>query len=184
MRGGGYAMTRLILVGRVLGAFGVRGEIRVETYTDDPKAPVRYRDLLHEDGKPALTLLSGRATPKGLLARAAGVDDKDAADALRGLKLYVPRESLPDLDDEDEVYLTDLIGLAVRTPEGQALGRVKAVQNWGAGDILEVEPPTGASFYLPFTRACVPEIRLGEGLLIAVPPAEDQADDAPEDSET
>lgn len=154
------------------GGFGVKGEMRISTFTAEPLALAHYKSLLREDGSPALTVLSARAVKDGVIARIAGVDDKDAADALRGLRLYVPREALPE-PDEDEFYLTDLIGLAVVSVAGDALGRIRAVPNFGSGDLLEIEPPKGgATFYLPFTREAVPQVLVAEGRVIADPPAE------------
>jgi len=169
----------LILVGRVAGAFGVRGEVRITSYTADPSALLDYRDLKREDGAPALTLLSGRPAKGGLVVRASEVETREQAEALRGLRLFVPRSALPE-PDEDEYYITDLIGLSVVTPEGEPLGRVKTVQDFGAGDLLEVQPPAGASWYLPFTKEAVPEVRLAEGVIVGVRPAEIEAEDAPE----
>lgn len=165
-------MTKLVLIGRVIGAFGVRGEVRVAAFGDDPMALVRYRTLLRQDGRRALTLSSGRLHKDALVVRAPEVDSKEAADALRGLDLYAPREAFAPPTDEDEFYLADLVGLKVQHVDGTALGEVRAVQNFGAGDLLEIQPPEGASFYLPFTRAAVPEVRLSEGLIVADPPAE------------
>ena len=162
---------RLLLVGRVAGAFGVRGELRVTTYTDDPTALLRYRDLQREDGGPALSLTSGRAQSGALIARAKEVADRDQAEALKGLALYVPRASLPP-PDEDEFYLADLIGLRVVAPDGAELGHVKSVQNFGAGDLLEIAPPGAATWYLPFTKQAVPEVKLAEGVIVAVRPTE------------
>src|SRR5688572_27013933 len=102
--------NRLILIGRVAGAFGVRGDVRITTYGEDPLALLAYRTLKREDGSPALTLTSGRVGKGGLVVRAEGVESKEAADALKGLRLFVPRSSLPE-PEEDEFYLTDLIGL-------------------------------------------------------------------------
>lgn len=176
-------MTKLILVGRVSGAFGVRGEVRIGTYTEDPMALLRYRDLLREDGSPGLTLTAARPAKGGVVGRCPEIASKEAADAMRGLRLYVPRDALP-APDEDEYYLADLIGLDCETPEGEALGKVKAVQNFGAGDILEVDPGAGRpTRYLPFTRAVVPEVRMADARLIVIPPILDdsQADeDIPE----
>jgi 16S rRNA processing protein RimM len=156
----------------VAGGFGVKGEVRISTFTAEPLALARYRNLLREDGSPALTVLSARPVKDGIVARVAGIDDKDAADALRGLRLHVPREALPE-PDEDEFYLTDLIGLSVVSVTGEALGRIKAVPNFGSGDLLEIEPPRGgATFYLPFTREAVPQVLIAEGKVIADPPAE------------
>lgn len=163
---------RLILVGRVAGAFGVKGELRITSYTEDPMALVRYRVLLREDGSPVLTLSAGRPVKGGLVCRAAEVPTREAAEALRGLRLHVARESLPPPEDEDEFYLTDLIGLAAETPQGEPLGRVKSVQDFGAGDLLEIQPPDGATWWLPFTKDAVPEVRIADGKIVAVPPEE------------
>ncbi len=163
---------KLILVGRVAGAFGVRGEVRITPFGDDPMALVRYRTLLTDDGRPALTLQTGRLHKEGLVVRAPEVASKEAADALRGLELYAPREAFADPQDEDEFYLADLIGLRVVDTAGAPLGQVRAVHNFGAGDILEIDPPEGASYFLPFTRAAVPVVKLAEGLIVTEPPGE------------
>ena len=163
----------LILVGRVAGAFGVRGEVRITAYTEDPLALIRYRTLLREDGSVALTLQGGRATKGAVVARAGELASKEAADALRGLRLYVPREALPEPDDEDEFYLADLIGLAAQTADGAPFGRVKAVHNFKAGDILEIEPGAGRPTRLiPFTREAIPHIDIAQGRVTVAPPAE------------
>ena len=162
---------RLILVGRVAGAFGVRGELKITSYTEDPAALLRYGTLLREDGAPALTLTRGRPHKGALVANASDVATREAAEALRGLQLYAPREAFPE-PDEDEFYLADLIGLAAVSPAGEALGRVKSVQNFGAGDLLEIAPPEGASWWSPFTKAAAPEVRLADGVVVIVRPAE------------
>ncbi|HUO11901.1 MAG TPA: ribosome maturation factor RimM [Caulobacteraceae bacterium] len=164
-------MDRLILVGRVAGAFGVRGEIKITTYTDEPASLLRYRALKTEAGALALTLTSGRAHKGQLVARANEVATRDEAEALRGLALYAPRSAFP-APDEDEFYLADLIGLTVVTPEGAELGVVKSAQNFGAGDLLEIAPPGAATWYLPFTKDAVPEVRIADGLIVAVRPTE------------
>jgi 16S rRNA processing protein RimM len=167
-------MSKLILVGRVSGAFGVRGEVRISAYTEDPLALVRFKTLLREDGSHGLTLQGGRTAKDGVVTRCPEIATKEAADAMRGLRLYVPREALPKVADEDEFYLADLIGLAAATPEGQALGKVKAVQNFGAGDILEIEPGAGrATVFIPFSHAHVPQVLIGEGRIVVVPPVDD-----------
>ena len=164
----------LILVGRVAGGFGIKGEVRITTYTEDPMALARYRVLLREDGSPALTVASGRVAKDGLIARVPDIADKTQADALRGLRLYVPRSALPEPED-DEFYLTDLIGLAAETAEGEPLGRVKGVHDFGAGDILELDPGEGrATVMIPFTRDAVPEVRIADGKLVVIPPVEDE----------
>lgn len=162
----------LILVGRVAGAFGVRGELRITSYTEAPLALVGYGRLLREDGTPALTLTGGRAVKDAVIARAEEVATREQAESLRGLRLFVPRGALPE-PEEDEFYLADLIGMAAETPEGERLGVVKSVQNYRAGDLLEIDPGEGQpSWMLPFTREAVPEVRLGERRLIAVRPEE------------
>lgn len=164
--------SKLILVGRVAGAFGVKGEVRVSAYTADPKALLGFKALLREDGSPGVTLLSGRPHKDGIVGRIREIATKEEADALRGLRLFVPREALPE-PEEDEFYLADLIGLLVVTPEGKALGTVKAVQDFGAGDILEIDPGKGAAtWYLPFTRDCVPTVDIAGGKVVGVRPAE------------
>ena len=162
----------LIQVGRVAGAFGVRGEVRITSFTAEPLALVDYKTLVREDGSPGLTLTSGRAAKGGVVVRAKDVETRDQAEALRGLKLYIPRDRLPE-PEEDEFYVTDLIGLALQTPDGEALGTIRSVQDFGAGDLLEVQPPEGgATWYLPFTREAVPEVRIADGVVVAVKPEE------------
>ena len=114
----------LIQVGRVAGAFGVRGELRITSFTADPVALVGYKVLLREDGSPGLTVTSGRAAKGSVVVWTEQVQTRDQAEALRGLKLYIPRADLPTPDD-DEFYVTDLIGLCVETTDGKALGAVK-----------------------------------------------------------
>lgn len=166
---------RLLQVARVAGAFGVRGEIRITTFTEDPLALATYRVLTREDGSPGLTITAARAVKGAVIARAAGIDTRDQAEALRGLKLFIAREALP-APDEDEFYHADLLGLTLETPEGELMGKVKTIQDFGAGDLIEVQPPMGASWWLPFTRETVPEVRIAEGKLIAVRPAEINGD--------
>jgi 16S rRNA processing protein RimM len=162
----------MILVGRVAGGFGVRGEVRITTFTEDPLALGRYGALKREGGTPALEILSLRAAKGGVIAKVKGVESKEAADALRGLRLFVPREALPAPED-DEFYLADLIGLRVEDASGAALGVVAAVPNFGAGDLLEIDRGDGSpTWYLPFTRATVPEVKIAEGRVIANPPSE------------
>jgi 16S rRNA processing protein RimM len=165
---------RLILVGRVAGAFGVRGEIRITPYTADPEALLHYRSLVREDGTAALTLTSGRLAGASLIARAQEVGDRDAGEALKGLGLFIARSRLPPPEDEEEFYVADLIGVAAVSPSGQPLGAIRSVQNFGAGDLLEIAPSDGSvSWWAPFTHAAVPEIRLADGVIVvaAPPPA-------------
>jgi 16S rRNA processing protein RimM len=164
--------NRMIQVGRVAGGFGVRGEVRITAFTEDPLALKAYRDLKREDGAAALTITAARAVKGAIIARAKEIETKEQADALRGLGLYIPREALPK-PAEDEFYLADLIGLDARAPAGESLGWIKAVHDFGAGDILEIDPGQGrATWYLPFTREAVPEVKVAQGHVIAVRPSE------------
>jgi len=159
---------RLIMVAKADGAFGVRGEIRLTAFTEDPAALLRYGILRREDGSVGLTLSAGRVAKDGVVARAAEVATREEAQALRGLRLYVDRAILP-APDEDEYYLADLIGLAAVSPDGAVLGRVKAVNNFGAGDLLEIQPADGSpSWWSPFTREAVPEVRIAAGEVVVV----------------
>jgi 16S rRNA processing protein RimM len=161
------APPQLILIGRVAGAFGVKGELRLTAYTGEPDALLRYGPLLRENGDVALTLTGGRAEKGALIARAAEIATREEAQALRGLALHVPRAAFPEPEGEDEFYLADLIGLAAVTPAGEVLGVVRSVQNFGAGDLIEIEPAAGGpTFWVPFTREAVPMVGLTEGQIV------------------
>jgi len=163
---------KLILVGHVAGGFGVKGEVKITAYTADPLALTAYGALLRADGSHALTVLSARPTREGIVGRVKEVATKEEADALRNLKLHVPRDRFPQLD-EDEFYLTDLIGVEARDVDGVVVGTVRAVQNFGADDMLEIAPAAGGpTWYLPFTREAVPDLHLSEGWLSAIRPEE------------
>ena len=164
--------SRLVLVAQVAGAFGVRGEVRVTAFTQDPANLLDYGPLLDAAAKPALTLVSARSEKGALVGRAREIATREEAQAMRGLRLYIPRDRLPE-PDEDEFYLADLVGLAAASPSGEALGQVKSVHNFGAGDLLEIEPPGGAAtWWAPFTKAVVPEVRLSQGVVVVDRPAE------------
>lgn len=164
--------SKLILVGQVAGGFGVKGEVRVTAYTAEPMALLSYGPLLRADGSVGLTLTSARPEKSGVVGRAKEIVTKEQADALRGLKLHILRERLPE-PDADEFYLTDLVGLEARDPGGVVLGSVKSVQNFGADDMLEIAPAAGGpTWYLPFTREAVPDLHIADGWLLAVRPVE------------
>lgn len=162
----------LLLVGRVAGAFGIKGEVRITSFTADPMALVDYKTLLREDGSPGLTLTGGRVAKGGVVVRAKEIETREQAEAARGLRLYIPRDLLPEPDDEDEFYVADLVGLDVVSVEGEALGSVKSVHDFGAGDLLEIEPAQGPSWWLPFTREAVPEVSIADRRVVAVKPEE------------
>ena len=165
-------MPRLILVAQAAGAFGVRGELKLTAHTADPLSLIAYSPLRDAGGRAVLTLTAGRAHKGGLVARAREIETREDAEALRGLKLYVDRDILPP-PDEEEYYLADLIGLEARGPDGATIGRVKSVADFGAGDLLEIEPAGGGpSWWAPFTREAVPDVNLADGWLTVAPPAE------------
>lgn len=162
---------RLIRVGRVAGAFGVKGEVRITAYTEEPLTLLKYGALLREDGSPGLTLTGGRAQKGALIARADQIRTPEEADALRGLDLHIRRDALPE-PEADEFYLADLIGLAAVSPDGEPLGQVKSVRDFGAGDILEIQPKAGPSWFVAFTRDNVPDLRIAEGEVVVARPGE------------
>jgi 16S rRNA processing protein RimM len=164
----------LVLLGRFGAPHGVRGEIRLQSFTGDPLAIATYGPLTDRSGTKSFSLLSVRPQGKDMLvAKVAGVSDRTGAEALTGAELYISREKLPAPEDEDEFYFADLVGLRAETRAGAELGRVIAVRNFGAGDILEVAPVAGGETLMyPFTRAVVPIISVTEGRVVIEPPEE------------
>jgi len=159
-----------ICVGAVVGAFGIKGEVRIKSFCAEPEAIATYGPLTSEDGGQTFSLRITRAIKGGLAARFDTVSSREAADALRGTRLFADRAALPDLPD-DEYYHADLIGLEVRDTGGAVLGRIKAVLNHGAGDLLEITGPgLKDSVLLPFTLAAVPTVDLSLGRVVADPP--------------
>lgn len=161
-----------ICVGAIAGAFGVRGEVRLKSFCAEPGDIAGYGPLTTEDGKRSFTVRLTRPVTGGLGARLSGVATREDAEALKGTTLWAPREALPSLPD-DEFYHTDLIGLEVLDTGGQLLGRVRAIFDHGAGDILEVVGGR-ETLLLPFTRAIVPTVDLTAGRIIADPPDSDE----------
>ena len=161
-----------VCLGQIGAPHGVRGEVRLRSFTADPDAIAAYGPLETEDGH-AVQIESLRRAKDHFVARLAGVADRDAAERLTNIKLYVPRERLPAPDRADEFYHADLIGLAVVNREGGKLGTVIAVHNFGAGDLIEVRPTDGnTTQMLPFNEATVPVVDLAAGRLVVEPPAE------------
>lgn len=163
-------MSRVCL-GVVVGVHGIQGAVKVKSFTESPAAVAAYGPVEDEAGRRRFRLkVIGFA--KGMVtATLEGIRDRNAAEALKGTRLYVPRERLPQ-PDEDEVYLSDLIGLRVDLDDGSAWGTVKAVYDFGAGDVLEVARPDGRLEMLPFTKACVPVVDVAGGRLVVAPPDE------------
>lgn len=160
----------LICVGAFAGAHGVRGDVRLKSFCAVPEDIEKYGPFSTEDGKQSFELKLTKAIKNGFAARVKGITQREAAEALKGTRIFVPRERLPDLPD-DEFYHSDLIGLTVVDTGGAPLGRVTAVHDHGAGDLLEVAGPRSKSpVLLPFTRDAVPTIDLASGRVIADPP--------------
>lgn len=160
----------MICVGAIGGAYGVRGEVRLKSFTADAAAIADYGPLVTGDGAMEFDVTLIGTVKNGLSVRLSNVATKEQADALKGVQLYVPRNRLPDTD-EDEYYYTDLVGLEVRDTGGTVLGTVKSVQNHGASDLLEIQGPAlKTTVLLPFTLAAVPTVDIASGRIIADPP--------------
>lgn len=153
-----------ICLGAIVAAHGVKGAVKVACFTAEPEAITAYGPLTDESGKRHFKLELIGPSKGGVLARIAGVNDRNAAEALKGIRLYVERTALPSTDEE-EFYHADLIGLAARLDDGAALGRVLAVHNYGAGDVLEIAREGAASLMVPFTRDAVPQVDLRGGFV-------------------
>jgi 16S rRNA processing protein RimM len=176
------ALSRKLLMGRIGAAHGVKGEVRIQSFTDEPLALADYGPL--STNKPGLTIEieTARATTNVLVARLKGVTDRTAAEKLNGVELYVDRDKLPPPADADDFYHADLIGLDARLGDGSVLGKVTAIPNYGASDLLEVtDSRTGDTFLYPFTKAVVPEVRIAEGyIVIEVPTEADPGEEEPD----
>jgi 16S rRNA processing protein RimM len=164
------ARPEKVCVGTVVGVHGVQGAVRIKSFTTAPADVAAYGAVSDESGARRFEVKVLGQARGAVLARLSGVAGRDAAEALRGLRLYVDRAALP-ATKEDEYYHADLIGLPVETKEGAALGRVRAVHNFGAGDILELRADDGRELLLPFSDAVVPEVDLAAGRIVAAPPA-------------
>ena len=158
-----------VLLGEIGAAQGLKGEVRLRSYTAEPAAIARYGALQDDAGR-AIEIESLRVTPKALVVRIKGVTTREGAEALNHTRLYIPRSLLPDRETE-EWYHSDLIGLAAIGIGGEEIGTVVAVQNFGAGDLIEVKPKKGgATVLVPFTRETVPEVDVEGGRLTLDPP--------------
>jgi 16S rRNA processing protein RimM len=165
--GGEQEPVQTICVAAIAGAQGVRGAVRIKSFTEDPAAIGALSGLADEHGRPVRLTVSETRGDR-LIARIEGVGDRDAAQALKGTRLYIPRAALPDAA-EDEFYHADLIGLAVETLDGTVLGAVKAMHDFGAGDIVEITGDDGA-FLMPFNSASVPHVDLAGRRMVVDPP--------------
>lgn len=154
-----------LLLGTVGGAHGIRGEVRVKSFTADPRDLGAYGPLTGADGK-RYTVTSARLQKTVVVVRFSEIADRNAAERLNGLDLYVERAMLPEGTGEDEYYEADLIGLKAVSTTGETIGTVLAHHDFGAGELLEIEPPKGASVMIPFSRIAVPEIDVAGGRIV------------------
>lgn len=168
-------MSRNVVLGAVIGAHGLKGEVKVKTFTHSPEKLGAYGTLSTSDGR-VFTIKELRATkPDEAVARFAEIADRNAAEALKGTELFVSREMLPDAD-ANEFYHADLIGLRAEDGEGRVLGTVTAVHNFGASDVIEIARDDGDSVMLPFTHEIVPVIEIEAGRVIIAAPEEVEAE--------
>lgn len=174
-----------VLLAAVTGAHGVSGRVRLKTFTGEPEAVGSYGLLTDESGERTFELKVTGPTKGGVIAQIKGVTKREAAEAMKGQGLYVERAALPENDDEDEFYHADLIGLVAETADGQRLGTVRAIYDFGAGDVLDIKPAKGRGHLIPFTMDVVPEIHVAEGrIIVALPDEMDVHDTAEGDDGT
>lgn len=160
-----------ILLGKIGAAHGIKGEVRITSFTEDPQAIALYGPL--DTDRPGLTVTieTARLNKNVLVARLKNIRDRNEAERLNGISLYIGRDRLPEPDEEDDFYHADLIGLDARLESGVSIGEVSALPNFGAGDLIEIrDPRSGDTFLYPFTKAVVPTIRIAEGYLVITPP--------------
>jgi len=166
----------LVQMGIFGAAVGLKGEIRIKTYTEDPLAIGDYGPLLGKDGR-SYEITDLREAGEVVVARIKGIADRTAAERLTNLPLYVPRQVLGQPEDEDEFFHADLIGLRAELEDGTAIGTVAALHDFGAGDVLEIRTLSGKSIDYPFTKAVVPLVDIAGGRLVVVPPVEVMGDE-------
>jgi 16S rRNA processing protein RimM len=172
-------MASKICLARIGTAHGVRGAVKLWTFTADPLAVKAYGPLSTRDGTRQFEVSTVREAKDHLVATLKGVTTREEAERLNGVELYVPRERLP-ATENDEYYHADLIGLAAVTTAGMTLGRVMAVHNFGAGDIIEIAPPQGATMLLPFSNAVVPTVDLAGGQVVIELPGDIEGEEPDE----
>jgi len=171
--------TNQIFLGQIGAAHGIKGQVRIATHTQDPEAIGSYGPLDTDRPGLTITLTKVRLQKNVIVAHIKGISDRTAAEQLNGVSLFIDRSKLPDTEDEDDFYHADLLGLDARLDSGVVIGKVSAVLNFGAGDLIEVrDPQSGDTYLYPFTKAVVPVINIAEGYLTIVVPL-----DAPEGEE-
>ena len=163
-------MAERVCVAQIGGAHGLRGEVKLKSFTGDPMAVSEYGTLTTEDGAASFEIEALRPAKGHLVARFRGIEDRGAAERLANVRLFVPRERLPPLE-ADEFYHADLIGLCAVKADGTEIGTVVAVHDFGAGDILELAPRGAATtIMVPFTAAFVPSVDIARGRIVVAPP--------------
>ena len=160
-----------ICLGAFAGSHGVRGETKVKCFTENAADICSYGKLQSEDGKTTYELSYVRADKLGAICRVKGIDNPEFMQSLKGTLLYVNRDLLPETDDDEEFYHVDLVGLDVRDDEGTSIGSIKSVQDFGAGDLLEIDPSVTdgeaePTFFIPFTLEVVPEVKVKDGYVV------------------
>lgn len=150
----------------IVGVHGIRGFVKVKAFTENPDLLAEGPPLCDSTGEKTFTFTSFQQHGNIFLAQLEGVSDRNAAEKLRGTKLYASRAALPKIKDKNTYYHTDLIGMTAYSEKRDVIGRVLAVANFGAGDLLEIKPPKGASFYLPFTGKVVPHVDIDKKEMI------------------
>ena len=163
---------RLVLMGAILGAHGIKGDVKVKSFAAKPAAIADYGPLTDTKHKRSFELSIVGAAKGVLIGRIAGITDRNAAEALKGVELFVDRERLPAPDDPEEYYLADLIGLTAFDGKGTKLGEIVSVDNYGAGDLLLVVPEGGEGFVVPFAKAFVPVVDVKGGRVVLDLPAD------------
>jgi len=173
---------RNICVARIGAAHGVRGEVKLWPFTEDPMAVIDYGPLSSKDGARQFEVVRARVAKDHLVAVLKGVATREDAERVNGIELYIPRDKLP-ATEAGEYYHADLIGLRAIDAKGDIIGKVFAVHNFGAGDIIEIAPPQGPTLLLPFTDAVVPHVDLADGHVVIELPSEIEGD-PPHDADT
>lgn len=174
-----------ICLGQIGAANGIKGHVRVKPFTGEPEAFGDYGSLQDESGKNRFKIAALRPIKGGMLVvKFKGINDRNQAEALTGTKLYIDRDRLPDLDEDDDFYIEDLIGLKAVDTEGNPLGEITLIHNFGAGDLLEIKPDHGPTMLAPFTKAAVPTVALSDKKIVIslVEAGLNDDDDEPEDA--
>jgi len=163
-----------VCVARIGAAHGIRGEVKLWSFTADPAAVADYGPLETQDGSRRFEIEALRPAKDHFVARIVGIADRDAAEKLRNVDLYIPRARLPKIDEADTFYHADLIGLRAEDSHGATIGTVRAMHDFGAGDVVEIEFSDGRTEFLPFTDDTVPLVDIAGGRIVVVPPRYDE----------